>query len=106
MCAASAGAGIGLSSVAATSLGTDVDSRWRGSASGIINTAAQLGTAVGVAILLLVAAVTGGIPTGGTSPPDVAWAVGATAAAAGAARFAVAAGSNPTPSARDLGNLE
>ena len=47
--AAVGGAGIGLSSVAATGLGTDVAPRWRGGASGIINTAAQLGTAVGIA---------------------------------------------------------
>ena len=45
LCAAGAGTGIGLSSVAATGLGTDVEVRWRGGASGIINTAAQLGTA-------------------------------------------------------------
>lgn len=44
LCAAGAGTGIGLSSVAATGLGTDVDARWRGGASGIINTAAQVGT--------------------------------------------------------------
>ncbi len=61
-CAAVAGTGIGLSSVAATGLGTDVVPRWRGGASGIINTAAQLGTAVGIAALILVAAATGGTP--------------------------------------------
>jgi MFS family permease len=88
LCAAAAGAGIGLSSVAATGLGTDVGPRWRGGASGIVNTAAQLGTAVGVAVLLLIAAATSGVPAAGTPPPRVAWAVGAIAAAAGAARFA------------------
>lgn len=91
LCAAGAGAGIGLSSVAATGLGTDVDPRWRGGAAGVINTAAQLGTAVGVAVLLLIAAVTGGVPAAGTPAPDVAWAAGALAAAAGAVRFALAA---------------
>ena len=80
--------GIGLSSVAATSLGTDVSSRWRGGASGIVNTAAQVGTAVGVAALLLIAAVTSGVPAAGGPAPDAAWAVGAAAAAAGAAWFA------------------
>jgi MFS family permease len=94
-CAAAAGAGIGLSSVAATGLGTDVDSRWRGGASGIINTAAQVGTAVGVAVLLLIAAATSGVPAAGTAPPRVAWAVAAAVAAAGAARFAA-------PARRDL----
>ena len=49
------GAGIGLSSVAATRLGTSVPIAVRGTASGIINTAAQLGTAVGIAALLLLA---------------------------------------------------
>jgi len=88
LCAAAAGAGIGLSSVAATGLGTDVEPRWRGGASGIINTAAQLGTAVGIATLLLVAAATGGTPAPDTPPPRVAWAVAALAAAAGAAWFA------------------
>ena len=89
LCAAAAGAGIGLSSVAATGMGTDVGPRWRGGASGIVNTAAQLGTAVGVAVLLLVAAATSGVPAAGTGPPRVALAVAAVVAAAGAARFAM-----------------
>jgi hypothetical protein len=84
LCAAAAGAGIGLSSIAATGLGP----RWRGGASGIVNTAAQLGTAAGVAVLLMIAAATSGVPAAGTAPPRVAWAVGAVVAAAGAARFA------------------
>jgi MFS family permease len=88
--AAAGGVGIGLSSVAATGLGTDVAPRWRGGASGIINTAAQLGTAVGIATLLLLAAATSGTPALGTPPPRAAWAVAALVAAAGAARFAVA----------------
>ena len=96
LCAAVAGAGIGLSSVAATGLGTDVAPRWRGGASGIINTAAQLGTAVGIATLLLVAAATSGTPAPDTPPPRIAWAVAALAAAAGAAWFATARrGSGP-----------
>jgi MFS family permease len=89
LCAAVAGAGIGLSSVAATGLGTDVEPRWRGGASGIINTAAQLGTAVGIATLLLVAAATSGTPAPGLPPPRIAWAVAALAAAVGAVWFAV-----------------
>jgi hypothetical protein len=59
-CVAVSGAGIGLSSVAATSVGTDVPAAVRGVASGVLNTAAQLGTALGVAGVLLVAAVAGG----------------------------------------------
>jgi MFS family permease len=90
-CAAAAGLGIGLSSVAATGLGTDVEPRWRGSASGIINTAAQVGTAVGVAALLLVAAATSGGPAAGGPEPSAAWAVGAATAAVGSAWFALTA---------------
>lgn len=103
-CAAGAGAGIGLSSVATTGLGTDVGPHWRGGASGIINTTAQLGTAIGVAVLLLIATVTSGMPAAGTSPPYMAWAVAAAAAAAGAAWFAMAARnqSGPLPRSRDM----
>jgi MFS family permease len=104
LCPAGAGAGIGLSSVAATGLGTDVGPRWRGGASGLVNTTAQLGTAVGVAVLLLIATVTSGMPAASTSPPDVARAVGAAAAAAGAARFTMAARNRTgqLPSSRDM----
>ena len=91
-----AGAGIGLSSVAATGLGTDVSPGWRGGASGIINTAAQLGTAVGISTLILVAAATGETPALGTPPPRIAWAVAVLAAAAGAVWFALA---RPGPAA-------
>jgi predicted MFS family arabinose efflux permease len=51
-----AGVGIGLSSVAATTLGTGVAATLQGTASGLLNTAAQLGSALGVAALLLIAA--------------------------------------------------
>jgi MFS family permease len=90
-CAAAGGAGIGVSSVAATSLGTDVETHWRGSASGIINTTAQLGTAIGTAVLLLVAAATTGLPGTGVPEPAAAWSVAALVAAAGAVFFAFAA---------------
>lgn len=53
--AAVAGAGIGISSVAGTSIGTKIPDHLAGSASGVLNTGAQLGTAVGVAALLLMA---------------------------------------------------
>ena len=69
---ATAGAGLGLSSVAATTLGTTVPGTLRGTASGIINTAAQLGTATGIAVLLLIAAATTGPPGPGTGTP-VSW---------------------------------
>ncbi len=88
LCATVAGAGIGVSSVAATSLGTDVAARWRGAAAGIINTAAQLGTAIGISALLLIAAATTGVPASGSPAPVIAWAVAAAVAATGAALFA------------------
>jgi MFS family permease len=96
-CAAVAGVGIGLSSVATTGLGTDVEAHWRGSASGIINTAAQLGTAIGIAVLLLIAAATTGTPAPGTPAPAIAWAVAAAVAAAGAAFFATASRHSRNP---------
>ena len=96
-CAAVAGAGIGLSSVATTGLGTDVETYWRGSASGIINTASQLGTAIGIAVLLLIAAATTGTPAPGTPAPAIAWAVAAAVAAAGAVFFAIASQRSRSP---------
>jgi MFS family permease len=86
-CVALAGAGLGLSSVAATTLGTTVPGMLRGTASGIINTAAQVGTAVGIAVLLLIAAATTGVPGPGTGAPVIAWASAAAIAAAGALAF-------------------
>lgn len=86
-CVATAGAGLGLSSVAATTLGTTVPGTLRGTASGIINTAAQLGTATGIAVLLLIAAATTGPPGPGTGTPVIAWAAAAATAAAGALAF-------------------
>jgi MFS family permease len=86
--AATGGVGIGLSSVAATGLGTSVEAHWRGTASGIINTAAQLGPALGIAVLLLIAAATTGMPGASTPAPRIAWAVAAAVAAAGALLFA------------------
>lgn len=50
------GLGIGIGSVAATAMGTDVDEAITGTAAGMINTAAQLGTAVGTAFILLISA--------------------------------------------------
>jgi MFS family permease len=87
VCVAVAGAGIGLSSVASTALGTDVDPAWRGTASAVLNTAAQLGTALGIAALVLVADLTTGLPRPGASVPSVAWALAATIAASGAVAF-------------------
>jgi MFS family permease len=56
--AAVAGAGIGISSVGANALGTSVAPELQGTAAGALNTAAQLGTALGVAFLLALASAT------------------------------------------------
>jgi MFS family permease len=76
------GLGLGAASVAATSIGTDVAHEMEASASGVVNTGAQLGTAIGVAALVLVAATDSYGPVAGTA---VAWAVAALAAAGCAA---------------------
>jgi len=89
MTVAAGGAGIGLSSVAATGLGTSVAIGDRGTASGIINTAAQLGTAFGVAVLLLVTAVSTGVPEQGTTVPSIGWGLGALISFGGAATFMI-----------------
>jgi predicted MFS family arabinose efflux permease len=87
ICVAVGGAGIGLSSVAATRLGTSVPVAARGTASGIINTAAQLGTALGIATLLLVAALSTGIPEPGSPVPAIAWGIAALISFTGAIIF-------------------
>jgi predicted MFS family arabinose efflux permease len=55
------GAGLGAASVASTQTGTDAaDPAYRGVASGVLNSAAQVGTAVGVALLVPLVAVAAG----------------------------------------------
>ncbi|MGW0229943.1 MFS transporter [Actinopolymorpha singaporensis] len=75
LAAAISGLGIGITSVAANDMGTTVDVHLKGTAAGVLNTAAQLGAAVGVAAIGLIAT---------TTQPRVAWLVVA-ALAAGAA---------------------
>jgi MFS family permease len=70
-----AGVGLGIAAVAATSLGTRVRSELTGSATGLLNTAAQLGTALGVAALVTIASIAS--PPTGTA---IAWAAAAAAA--------------------------
>ena len=82
------GGGIGLSSVAATSLGTSVAETDRATAAGIINTSAQLGTALGIAMLLLIAALTTGIPEDHTPVPTPAWLLAAAVSLTVALTFA------------------
>lgn len=83
-----AGAGIGLSSVAATSLGTDVPPGLQGTATGVLNTAAQLGSALGVCALVLIATSTRGSPLPLTGTP-LAWACAATGALGAAIAISV-----------------
>jgi MFS family permease len=72
------GVGLGLAAVGATALGTSVPAGLQGTAAGVLNTAAQLGTALGVAALLAVA-------RAGTS---TAWIVAALATLAAAGLLA------------------
>jgi MFS family permease len=81
------GAGLGLSSVASTTLGTRVPVEERGVAAGVINTAAQVGTALGIAVVLLVVAVTTGAPAPASPVPAAGWGTGAFVAALGALAF-------------------
>jgi MFS family permease len=83
-----AGLGLGLSAVATTSMGTDVDDASRATASGLINTSAQLGQAIGTAVVLLVAAATTGVPDRMTDIPVISWAAPAVLALGVAAAFA------------------
>jgi MFS family permease len=67
-----AGLGLGIAAVAANSVGTQVGEELTGGAAGLLNTAAQLGTALGVAALVTLATVAPQ-PTG----TAIAWATGA-----------------------------
>ncbi|WP_423918910.1 MFS transporter [Frigoribacterium sp. 2-23] len=62
------GLGLAAASVAATGLGTSVPAALAGSAAGIVNTGAQLGTAIGTAVVILIAT---------ASTPSIGWAVAA-----------------------------
>jgi uncharacterized membrane protein YbhN (UPF0104 family) len=97
------GGGIRLSSVAATNLGTSVAQRDRATAAGVINTAAQLGTALGIAILLLFAAATTGIPEHDTAAPALAWILAAAVSLSAAVGFACARQPALSGSFRDPG---
>jgi len=81
------GFGLGLASVASTALATDVPEQPRATASGIVNTGAQLGTAIGTAVILLVATATTGVPGGSDRVPYVGWAAGAALALGAAVVF-------------------
>lgn len=83
-----AGLGLGLSSVATTSMATDVPEKPRATASGIVNTGAQLGTAIGTAGVLLLAAATTGVPDATIATPYIAWATAGVLAVVVAVAFA------------------
>jgi len=90
-----AGLGIGLSSVAATTIGTDVPADLAGTAAGVLNTAAQLGTALGIAAIFVVAQTTSG--TGwAISGAYLGWCCAAAGAAAGAVALARRSHDRPT----------
>lgn len=95
--AAICGLGIGVGSVATTDMGTAVDEAIKATAAGVLNTAAQLGTAIGTALILLVAT---------TLQPRPAWAVAAglamVAALAVVRRTPARAGRNRQPPAGNL----
>jgi MFS family permease len=90
----SAGVGLGLSSVAANTLGTDVPEHLQAVAAAALNTAAQLGTALGVAALLLISAATAGAPIQPRGPA-LGWAAAAVLAFAGSAVIARVGGRSP-----------
>ena len=71
-----AGLGLGVAAVAANSIGTRVSGQLTASAAGLLNTAGQLGTALGVAALVTLASLAQ--RTTGTA---IAWAAAAIAAA-------------------------
>ena len=63
------GLGLGCASVASTARGTSaVEKGKRGLASGLLNTAAQVGTALGLAALLAIAGAYTGALSGGSEP--------------------------------------
>jgi MFS family permease len=81
------GLGVGCAAVAATEAGTATAGEAReGLVSGLLNTAAQLGNALGVSAFVVLAAAVQGGPEAGFA---VACVAGATAGLAGAAAFAV-----------------
>jgi hypothetical protein len=63
------------------------DCRWC-PASGLINTSAQLGQAIGTAFILLIAAATTGVPDRTTGTPVFGWAAAALLAGVTALAFA------------------
>ncbi len=78
------GFGIGIGSVAANDMGTAVSEAIKGTAAGVLNTSAQLGAAIGTALILVVAT---------SFQPRTSWIVAAVLAGVAAV---CACGSGPT----------
>jgi MFS family permease len=83
------GLGLGLTSVMSTAMATDVPTLLRTAASGLVNTSAQLGAAIGTAVVLLTATATTGVPAPQAQAPRIAW--GATAVVALLSAIAITA---------------
>jgi MFS family permease len=102
------GFGLGVASVASTAKGTAaVPAERQGLASGVLNTAAQVGTALGLAVLVTVASArTGALTPPGTRPAAAAvvdgyrWAILAGLAVTVAAAVVLAAGAKGAPRPR------
>jgi MFS family permease len=100
------GFGLGLASVAATAGGTAaVPAGRRGLVSGVLTTAAQVGTAVGVSLLVWVAGLRTEMVAGGQPAPDAVvagyrWGFFAAAGIAALAALIARRGSRPEPAAR------
>ncbi len=87
------GTGIGIASVAATTLGASaVDDGDRGTAAGLLNTAAQVGTALGIAVLVLIAGT-----TNATTGHRLGFVAAAALAATGAAVLTIALRAHARP---------
>lgn len=99
-----AGFGLGLSSVTTTSMATNVSEQQRATTSGMVNTSAQLGAAIGIAALLLAAAATTGVPGPTTDAPLLAWLTVVVLAVLTAATFGRTCSTRPAPCSRDRGH--
>jgi len=97
--------GLGAGSVASTTAGTGaLPARDQGAASGVLNTAAQVGTALGLAVLVAVAAArTGAAEDPAALVAGFEWAFAANAALAGVGAAAVAASGARSRRRRDVG---
>src|SRR5918995_1497806 len=86
------GGGLGVASVASTALGTEaLDAARQGVASGLINTSAQIGTALGLAVIVPLAAAASGAADARVDGYRIGFTVAAAIAATAAAGVALSA---------------